>query len=646
MPDSSATGRPETSERELADALARSGGTLDGLLRHAAAVAPHRSAIQTGSRALTFGELDAAADGFAAKLATLLPAGSTPPGPGAGVLPGAVVGVAAALHPSFAVAYYGTVRAGHVCAVINPLQGEEELAYALESAGVQVLVAVADMADRLQRIRLDLPRLAHVFYLDRPGEHCVATGGRPGATARFETVPADPDAVAVVQFTSGTTGRPKAVALTHRNLVHNAAQVAGVHGLGPDAVTLNHLPTYHPMHLNSAVFAGATQVLCADADPTQAVATAARTGATHFYSLPVRLARMAADPRLPTWRMPGVRAVLSGGSALAPAAAARLCAGLGVPVIQGYGLAETSPLTHCDRIDRPSAGSVGRPVVGTECRVVDLDTRQPQPAGVPGEVQVRGPQLMAGYLTPDGLQRPFDDEGWFDTGDVGRLDDEGTLFLVDRLKDVFKCDNWLVSPVELERVISRHPAVTDCMVVDMPHEYRGAVAYALVVTDDEDADPDQIIAYVNAGLPEYQHLHGIELVREIPRSPNGKARRRDVRNHVHERQSAARSDRSNDMVTFINKLTVNGDIARFEQVLDEISAYMSAQPGFIGRQLYRSRRQPEVFIETAQWADAESHGKAVQAPGFREQVMKLAGLAVPEHDLFDAVGDHAPLATR
>ncbi|MFD0593538.1 AMP-binding protein [Catellatospora coxensis] len=111
--------------------------------------------------------------------------------------------------------------------------------------------------------------------------------------------------MAVLQFTSGTTGRPKAVLLTHRNLVYNAAQVAAVHGLGPDTVTLNHLPTYHPMHLNSAVSAASTQVLCPDADPTAAVATAARSGATHFYSLPVRLARMAADPRLPTWHMPG-----------------------------------------------------------------------------------------------------------------------------------------------------------------------------------------------------------------------------------------------------------------------------------------------------------------------------------------------------
>ncbi len=637
-----ATGSLAAQERELEGVLARAGGTLDGLLRRAAAIAPHRSAIQTGSRALTFGELDAAADAFAAKLSALLPSGGGADGrPG---LPGAVVGVAAALHPSFAIAYYGTVRAGHVCAVINPLQGAEELAYALELAGVRVLIGVADMADRLQQIRLDLPGLAHVYYLDRPGEHCVPAGGRAGQAARFPSVPSDPDDVAVLQFTSGTTGRPKAVLLTHRNLVYNAAQVAGVHGLGPDSVTLNHLPTYHPMHLNSAVHAAATQVLCPDADPAQAVTTAARSGATHFYSLPVRLARMAADPRLPTWHMPGVRAVLSGGSALAPAAAARLCAGLGVPVVQGYGLAETAPLTHCDRIDRPSAGSVGPPVTATECRVVDLDTRQPLPAGTPGEVQVRGPQLMAGYLTADGIGRPFDAEGWFDTGDVGRLDGEGTLFLVDRLKDVFKCDNWLVSPVELERVIMRHPAVTDCMVVDMPHEYRGAVAYALVVTDDEDVAAEQITEFVNAGLPEYQHLHGIELVREIPRSPNGKARRRDVRTHVHERHRAA-SERSDHMVTFINKLTVNGDVARFEQVLDEISAYMQAQPGYLGRQLYRSRRQPEVFIETAQWADASAHARAVQTPGFREQVMKLAGLAVPEHDLFDAVGEHAPAAT-
>ncbi|MDI1463877.1 class I adenylate-forming enzyme family protein [Catellatospora sp. KI3] len=541
LPEAVLTDPDDDPARRLAAVLDRSGGTADGLLRHAARTAPGRAAIKSGQRTVSFAALDAAADNFAAALLELLPTGH-----GAAALGGAsMVGVAAALDPAFAVAYYGTVRAGHVCAVVNPLQGADELHWVLESADVRVLVAVADMADRLRAIRLDLPNLRHVVYLDRPGEGGLFT--LAGMSRRHRGTPApehraDPDAVAVAQFTSGTTGRPKAVLLTHRNVVYNAAQVALAHGLGATTVGLNHLPTYHPMHLNSAVCAGSTQVLVPAGDPAEAVSLARTTGATHFYSLPVRLARMAGDPRLPGWQLPTARAVLSGGSALSPSAAARLSAALGVPVIQGYGLAETSPLTHCDRIDAPRPGSVGRPVPGTGCRVVDLDTRQPLPPGQPGEVQVSGPQVMAGYLAADGsVQRPVDADGWFDTGDVGYLDTDGALFLVDRLKDVFKCDNWLVSPVEVERTVARHPAVVDCMVVDLPHPERGAVAYALVVTDDEDVTGDDVIAFVNGQLPDYQHLHGIELVREIPRSATGKVRRRDIRTQLHGRLSAAHS---------------------------------------------------------------------------------------------------------
>jgi long-chain acyl-CoA synthetase len=631
---------------ELAAAAVQASGSLDGLLRQATANAPERSALRIGAQVVSFAELDAAVDGFAAALAGLLA-----PGPrtttGGVELPGAVVGVAAALHPAFPIAYYGSIRAGHVCAVVNPLQGEDELAYGLELADVEVLVATADMVDRLKRIRLGLPRLVEVMYLDRPGEPGARTiaGLASRASKRRVDPVVDPHSVACAQFTSGTTGRPKAVLLTHRNLVCNAVQIAQAHGLGADSVTMNHLPTYHPMHLNSAVYAEATQVLCVDPDPAHAVAAADRYSATHFYSLPVRLARTAADPRLINLKMRQVRVILSGGSALAPSAAARLAENFGVPVVQGYGLAETSPLTHCDRFDQPKAGSVGLPVAGTECRVVDVDRRSPLPAGQPGEVQVRGPQVMAGYLARDRAEpSPVDQDGWLDTGDVGYLDDEGWLFLVDRIKDVFKCDNWLVSPTEIERVLARHPAIADCVVVDLPDEFRGAVAYALAVVAEPEADPAEIIRFVNSRLPDYQHLHGLELVGAIPRSAIGKVRRRDIRTEVQQRHRAARSDRSTEMVTIINRFTVNGDVVHFEQILRGITAYMSAQPGFMGHRLFRSRRRPEVFIEMAAWADAESHGKAMQGKEFHAQVRQLAGICTPEPDLFDEVGEEVPIA--
>ncbi|NUR85371.1 MAG: long-chain fatty acid--CoA ligase, partial [Nonomuraea sp.] len=329
-----------------------------------------------------------------------------------------------------------------------------------------------------------------------------------------------------IHFTSGTTGSPKAVPLTHRNLTANAAQVAAAHELAAGTVTLNHLPAYHLMHLNAAVHAGATQVLCRSTDTAEAVALANATAATRLFDLPVRLARLAADPRLPGLRLGTVQAIMSGGSALSSAVATARTNHFGSPVLQGDGLAEASPLTHCDRIADPRPGSVGPAVAGTECAITDLDTGAPLPRGKRGEVRVRGPQVMRGYLDSD--EQVVDRDGWLRTGDVGYEDADGRLYLVDRIGDVFKCDNELVAPTEVERVLLRHPDVADCVVFGVPDEYSGAVAHALIVPACPGTDLGAVMRAVNAGLPYVQELRKVEAVARIPRSPAGKVSRREL----------------------------------------------------------------------------------------------------------------------
>ncbi|MGO4751804.1 class I adenylate-forming enzyme family protein, partial [Streptomyces sp. 2MCAF27] len=415
------------------------GGTerLDGLSAEAARAHPARTALvwdgagaapDRGPAALDFASLDLRVSRAAYALRRLLPGRER-----------ATVAVASVLHPDFAVAYYAAARSGNVVAVVNPLLREEALLHTLSVSEARLALVDAGLYARLAPVRDRLPALREVVligpvapgaYRDVPRLDGLlanmenrALVGPPGAVS--------PDDVVCVQFTSGTTGLPKAVRLTHRNLVVNAAQIAEAHRLGHGSVALNHLPTYHPMHLNSALFAGATQVLCAAPDPIDAVEAANRHSATHFYSLPVRLARLAAAPAhaLDGLRLATVRQIASGGSALPVRDAARLAERFGVPVFQGYGLAETSPLTHSDDPGRPVPGSVGRPVAGTECRVVDVERRTVLAPDKAGEVQVRGPQVMKGYLGgPDGTG--LEDGGWFSTGDVGRIDGEGRLFLV------------------------------------------------------------------------------------------------------------------------------------------------------------------------------------------------------------------------
>ena len=505
-------------------------GPVDALLTATAAAHPQRIAVADGLRHLTFAQLDAAASAAAAMLRRE-------------VGTGAVVAVASGLSIDFAVAYYAVLRSGNVVAPINPLLREPDLAHNLGVARVRAAFADRTLGQRLASIRDGLPELIRLFGFDLLRELADDPAAAGAAEPAGEPEPqraADPDGIASVLFTSGTTGVAKAVALTHRNLTANAVQTVRAHRISAGSTCLNHVSTYQAMHVNSAVLAGATQVLCADPDLTRSFVLANGYRATHYYSLPARLNRLASDPRLAGLRFTTVRAVGSGGSALSPLAAHHLADRLGVAVFQGYGLAETAPLVTSATPEDPAPGTVGRPVPGTECRIVDPDTGVVVGAQDPGEVQVRGPQVMVGYLAADGGVEPAGG-GWFATGDIGRLDARGRLVLLDRRKDLFKRDNWLVSPIALEQRLARHGAVLDCAVVDLPDEISGAVPHALLVLRDgvEPGTVRAILDWANIRAPYYEHIADATVLDAIPRSANGKIQRRSLRDLLVARRRAA-----------------------------------------------------------------------------------------------------------
>lgn len=505
---------------------------LDGLLRQAAVRDPAGCALRTAAGPVTFAELDDRADRIAAYLEGTL--GRR----------GARVGVANTLDAVFPAAYYGTARSGNTVVLVNPLLRAEGLEHVLASAAVEVAFVPTATAELLVKLADRLPALRTVVVTDA-SEGIVPSDAVPlraalDSVSGRQPLPAlatDLDADVCVQFTTGTTtGRPKGVRLSHRNLVANAAQTAAAHHLGSDSVTLNHLPLHHVMHLNSAMYAGAEQVLCADPDPWTSLRHAARAGATHYYGLPARLHRLARDERLLADRGsapggPRLTVVLSGGTALAPPAARVLSEHIGVPVVQGYGMAELSPLSHCQSPYGPGAvGGVGAVVPGTECRIVHLDTRQVLGAHATGELQIRGPQVMAGYLDDSG-PAPVDAGGWFSTGDVGHLNDDGQLFLVDRLGDVFKHDNELVSPSAVEAVLGDDPRVTDCIAAGWPDDVHGAVVWTGIVLRDPAAPGliavvDSIVERANERLAPYERIHRAEVLDAVPRTPVGKPERR------------------------------------------------------------------------------------------------------------------------
>jgi long-chain acyl-CoA synthetase len=462
---------------------------------------------------LAFGELDDRVNRFAAMIAERTSG------------PGAVVAVSSPLSVDFIVGYYGTLRAGRIVAVLNPLISEHALLHNLGRVRPELCYLDGATARSLDQVASQLRLPVTVIQHGDPVE---------GSMTGDVTPPAQAGDVACYLFTSGTTGSPKTVRLSHQNLSANAAQVAQAHRLGPDSVSLNYLPSFHPMHLSSALHAGSTQVLHLGGDPMTAVARAHEVQASHFYTIPMRLNLLARHPRIADLTVPSLRVIASGGSALAPSVARRLSAHFGVPVIQGYGLAETSPLIFSDGLDAPVPGSVGRVVAHTECRVVEAGSGQSVPTGRPGEVQVRGPQVMLGYLDGPEAGSPIDTDGWLSTGDIGRLDEDGVLFLIDRLKDTFKCDNWLVSPSDLQAQLSTQPGVFECAVFGVPDDTHGHVAAAMLVLEEgfTAADARAALAAVAAARPYYERISRAVVVPALPRAANQKLDRRQLRDQL------------------------------------------------------------------------------------------------------------------
>lgn len=505
---------------------------LGELPRRAAHRWPDRTALRAGEQVLTFAALEERVARLAAAVAGTAEAGG-------------VVGLVTVLDPVFAAAYYGAARAGHPVVTLNPFLRGEALLRILSRSHARLAFLTRETAERLAPHRAELPDLTTVVLTDADAgeapENTVALAdflaSAPGVPAADED--SDPsgadeglDEVACLHFTSGTTGAPKAVRLSHRALTANAAQTAQAQGLGETSVTLNQLPLFHIMHLNSAVWAGATQVLCTDGDPAAAVAAADAHGATHWFGIAMRLARLAADPRLSGLRPRTVRGIFCGGSALRADVARRLSAHFGFPVVQGYGLAEAAPTVTLDLPDRPRPGSCGPAVAGTGVRVVDVDGRRPLDAGQKGEIQIRGPQLMTGYAGSE-AGADFGPDGWFSTGDVGHLDEDGYLFVSDRLGDVFKCDHELVVPTDVEGVLLAHEAVADCVVFGSPDPVSGAVPHGLVVLrDGAEAGPEDVRTAVNRDLAPFERLRRLDVVTEVPRSPNGKVQRRLLRDRA------------------------------------------------------------------------------------------------------------------
>lgn len=433
--------------------------------------------------------------------------------------------------PEYAVAFHAVALAGGVNTTVNPLYTAEELAAQLRDSGAAYLVTVPPLAARA----LDAARavgLREVFVF---GE---AEGATPFAAllegdGQFTGPEIDPrEDLVALPYSSGTTGLPKGVMLTHYNLVANLCQIDGAVPLTGGDVVVGALPFYHiygmVLILNLGLYKGATIVTLPRFDFEQFLQVVQDYGVTRAALVPPIILALGKHPAVDAYDLSSLKDIDSGAAPLSDGVARACGARVGCQVRQGYGMTETSPVTHVSPADpaRVKLAAVGHCIGQTECKLVDLATGAELGPHQDGEVCIRGPQVMKGYLNqPDATAAMIDAEGWLHTGDIGYADDEGYLYIVDRAKELIKYNAYQVAPAELEAILLSHPAVADAAVIPSRDDEAGEVPKAYVVLKGT-ATADEIISFVAERVAPYKKIRRLEFIDQVPKSAAGKILRR------------------------------------------------------------------------------------------------------------------------
>jgi acyl-CoA synthetase (AMP-forming)/AMP-acid ligase II len=446
--------------------------------------------------------------------------------------PGSTLALMAPNVPEYALVFHAVAVAGGTVTTINPTYGAEEIRFQLGDARATLLVTVpAFLETARQAIEgTDVPAI-HVIGEAEGAEPLTALFGEP-----IEQVPVDPaSSVVVLPYSSGTTGLPKGVMLTHRNLVANLAQCQPVLPYDDGETGLAVLPFFHiygmQVLMNGLLAAGCTVVTMPRFDLEQALTLIQEHRVTRFFAVPPIVLALAKHPLVDDYDVSSIRQIFCGaaplGGELAEAAAARL----GTEVVQGYGMTELSPVSHATAPGGYKSGSVGVTVPNAECRIVGEDGTDQDVDGGEGELWVRGPMVMTGYLNnPDATAATIDDEGWLHTGDVARIDADGHVYIVDRVKELIKVNAFQVPPAELEALLVTHEGVADVAVIGVPDDEAGERPKAFVVRKPgAEVTEDELKAYVAEHLATYKQLRYVEFVDEIPKSASGKILRRMLR---------------------------------------------------------------------------------------------------------------------
>lgn len=474
------------------------------------------AALALDDAVVTFGQFDEASRRVAGYLS------------GRGVQRGDRIGVMLPNVPEFAFLYYGVLRAGAVVVPMNPLLQAREVAHCLEDSGALMLFVWESAREAAE-------------------EGCRATGaaavvvGSDGfdamiadAAPRSDLAAVDSGDVAVILYTSGTTGRPKGAALTHGNLARNAEIVAkDLLELTYQDVIFGGLPLFHSFGqtagLNAAVRAGACLALLPRFDSGAALAALARHRVTVMQGVPTMYVALLRDPGRADHDLSPLRLSISGGAALPVEVLLDFERTFGCVVLEGYGLSETSPVATFNLPERRRVGSIGLPIAGVDLRVVDDGGADVEP-GQPGEILVRGHNVMKGYWCDPEATAATIVGGWLHTGDVGRQDEDGFFYIVDRKKELIIRGGYNVYPREVEEALYEHPAVREAAVIGIPDPVVGEeIAAFVTLRAGRSADADELRSFVKGRVAAYKYPRVVEVVAELPKTSTGKILKREIR---------------------------------------------------------------------------------------------------------------------
>ncbi len=494
---------------------------VDYVFQHAARL-KDKPAITCGmtGRSYTFGQLHGAIRACAAGLHAR------------GIGRGDVVGLVSPNVPEYAIAFMAPTLLGACASTVNPVATADEIAAQFKDSHAKIIVTIPMFAEKCLDAAAKCGAQEVYVFGEAPGCTPFMSLIRPDLPVPHVTIDLDND-LCVLPYSSGTSGIPKGVMLTHRNVVANMEQtIHSAVSLFEDDVVIGLLPFFHiygmVVIMAGVLVQGASIVTLPKFELPNFLETIQKHRITVANIVPPIVLALAKHPIVDNYDLSSLRFLGSGAAPLGEELASAAEKRLKIIVRQGYGLTETSPVTHFHPLDGPRVehGSIGPLVANTEARIVNVDTGQDVAAGERGELWLRGPQVMKGYLNrPDATALCMTEDGWFKTGDVAIVDETGWFTIVDRVKELIKYKGMQVAPAELEAHLLSHPAIADAAVIPIPDEEAGEIPKAYVVIRSP-ITGDEIMAWIAERVSHYKKIRAVEITDAIPKSPSGKILRR------------------------------------------------------------------------------------------------------------------------